>query len=147
MLRLAQKSDLPSLLEIETLTQYSPWNAETFVRCWEAGYTNWVVERESNVVGFIVVSFQAGEGHILNLGVHPLFQRQGLGAQLLNHALSSAKMMSLNMAFLEVRRGNTKAIALYEKMGFIQVGERKGYYPALSGREDALIFAKDLGVK
>ena len=42
--------------------------------------------------------------------------------------------------FLEVRPSNTVAIQLYESMGFERIGLRKGYYQAVGGREDALVY-------
>lgn len=50
----------------------------------------------------------------------------------------------IGIVFLEVRRSNKPAILLYQKLDFIQIGERKNYYSCESGREDALVFAKDL---
>jgi ribosomal-protein-alanine N-acetyltransferase len=45
--------------------------------------------------------------------------------------------------FLEVRPSNIAAISLYKKMGFKQVGVRKGYYPnGDQEREDALILRR-----
>jgi len=46
--------------------------------------------------------------------------------------------------FLEVRPTNVLAIALYQSVGFVQVGLRKGYYLAEQGREDALVLKLDL---
>jgi ribosomal-protein-alanine N-acetyltransferase len=43
--------------------------------------------------------------------------------------------------FLEVRPTNTYAIALYEDLGFNEIGVRKGYYKSEHGREDALMLA------
>jgi [ribosomal protein S18]-alanine N-acetyltransferase len=46
--------------------------------------------------------------------------------------------------FLEVRPSNSGAIALYQKLGFNEIGTRKGYYPAENGREDAIMYALEL---
>jgi len=46
--------------------------------------------------------------------------------------------------FLEVRPSNDRAVALYRHFGFRQIGLRKAYYPAAIGREDALVFDKEL---
>jgi ribosomal-protein-alanine N-acetyltransferase len=146
MLRVLYETDISTLLHIEELTQAVPWTEETFSHCMKAGYVGWVIELEGRVVGFIIVSMHTGESHILNLGVHPEYQRRGFGRELLEQALSVAKAKEVGIAYLEVRRSNAKAIALYEKAGFVQVGERKSYYPGPLGREDALIFAKDLAV-
>lgn len=148
MLRILHETDLPDLLIIENLTQLAPWSSDVFDRCWRAGYTGWVIEIENKVIGFILASMHAGETHILNLCVHPDFQHQGHGRKLLTHAVGVAKERTHGIAFLEVRRSNLHAIDLYKKEGFIQIGERMSYYPMHQGvKEDALVFAKDLGVK
>jgi ribosomal-protein-alanine N-acetyltransferase len=41
--------------------------------------------------------------------------------------------------FLEVRPSNLAAKALYCRFGFRELAVRPGYYPALDGREDALV--------
>ncbi len=50
----------------------------------------------------------------------------------------------METVFLEVRPSNPHAIALYQSVGFVQVGLRKGYYQAEGGREDALVLKLDL---
>jgi ribosomal-protein-alanine N-acetyltransferase len=44
-----------------------------------------------------------------------------------------------------VRRSNRAAIALYQELGFECVGQRRGYYQAHDGREDALVYRLELG--
>jgi [ribosomal protein S18]-alanine N-acetyltransferase len=147
MLRILHETDLPQLLVIEKLTQKQPCPAETSRPCWQAGYSGWVVEQEDKVLGFILATLHVGETHILNLCIHPDFQRRGYGRQLLVHLLDVAKEKGNGVAFLEVRRSNLGAIELYKNEGFVRIGERKNYYPSQQGREDALIFAKDLRVQ
>lgn len=147
MLRLVSENDLPRLLRIEKLTQITPWTKETFERCWQVGYLGWVIELDEKVVAFIIVSMRAGEAHILNLCTHPDFQRRGFAMQLLEHVLSVARKKEVGIAYLEVRRSNVNAITLYDKLGFTQIGDRKNYYITAKGREDALVFAKDLAVQ
>ncbi len=143
MLRVLSKADILPLVKIEKLTQSTPWTQEIFEQCLQIGYLGWVTESEGEVTGFVIISRAAGEMHILNLGVHPDFQRRGLGEALMRTAIAIAKANHFHQAILEVRRSNKKAIALYEKLDFIQIGERKNYYPA-PNPEDALVFAKDL---
>ena len=45
---------------------------------------------------------------------------------------------------LEVRPSNTVAIRCYNAAGFNEIGSRKDYYPAANGREDALLFAREI---
>ena len=47
------------------------------------------------------------------------------------------------MALLEVRAGNAPAQALYERLGFREVGRRPGYYSQPA--DDALVLALELG--
>lgn len=143
-LRLLDENDLPQLLSIENAVHVAPWPEDVFRRCLQAGYFGWVAEHETQILGFIFVSLQASECHILNICVAPEYQHQGFGRQLLAYALTEVKKKGAGIAFLEVRRSNQHAIALYHQFEFIKIGERKGYYPSLQGAEDALVFAKDL---
>jgi ribosomal-protein-alanine N-acetyltransferase len=90
------------------------------------------------------MSIAAGECHLLNLCVHPDWQGRQFGRKLLRWLLSIARRQNADTAFLEVRRSNRAAIALYETEGFGEVGIRRGYYPHKEGREDAIIMARPL---
>lgn len=144
MLRAFLKSDLPQLLKIEQSAHVIPWNEATFQTCFQSGYLGWVIEKDKQLAGFIIVSMRIEECHILNLCVAREYQHQGLGRQLLEYALHYAKQQGLGIVYLEVRRSNKRAIALYKKERFYLVGMRKDYYPTVIGKEDALIFAKSL---
>jgi len=144
MLRTLFQSDLDQLLVIEKIVHVTPWVEATFKACFQSGYIGWVVEINKKIIGFIIISQTIEECHVLNVGVLHEYQHQGFGRKLLEHALSHAKQHGIGMAYLEVRRSNSRAISLYKQMQFHQVGERKGYYPTVSGNEDALIFAKSL---
>ncbi|HVE44839.1 MAG TPA: ribosomal protein S18-alanine N-acetyltransferase [Gammaproteobacteria bacterium] len=141
MLRPLQKSDIPAVFAIESSVQISPWVIETFHACFRAGYVGWVLEKEGSVIGFVIISVALDECHILNLCVAHAHQRCGLGKQLLQHVLDYASSQGAKMVYLEVRRSNTRAIALYRDAGFQLIGERKGYYPTTAGMEDALVLA------
>src|SRR5262245_26552494 len=142
MLRTLFKSDLPNVLAIEKAVHVLPWTEETFNTCFQSGYIGWVAEFDNRVIGFVVISLSQSECYILNLCVSHAYQHQGFGRKLLEFALDHAKSKGIGIAYLEVRRSNSRAISLYRKMQFHLVGERKGYYPTVSGNEDALIFAK-----
>jgi len=145
--RKATEMDIPRLLEIENLTQFAPWSEEIFQRSFQMKYDCWVAEDNAKIIAFVMMSSTTTkEGHILNICVDPLYQRKGYGEALLRYAISEAKQNGVGIIYLEVRRSNYNAIMLYHKLDFIQIGERKNYYPAQNGREDAFIFARDLGV-
>lgn len=144
MIRTFFQSDIDQVLQIEQSAHVTPWTREIFKGCFHAGYTGWVVEVDKKVIGFILISLGVDECHILNLCVLRASQRQGWGKMLLEHALQHAIERGMVMAWLEVRRSNSRAITLYQKMHFHLAGERKGYYSTVSGDEDALVFAIDL---
>lgn len=145
MLRAMTLSDISQLLAIETATQMAPWTEEVFKKCFQAASRGWVIEQaEGKVSGFILVLIQVNECHVLNLAVAPSQQRQGHGSRLLSHALTVAKRQGAEIAYLEVRCSNEHAIALYKKMNFKKIGERKNYYSTGEGYENAWVFAKIL---
>lgn len=144
MLRTLFKSDIERLLVIENAVHVAPWTEDTFKACFQAGYLGWGVELNKKIIGFIMASMNAEECHILNLCVANEQQRQGFGEKLLEHALQYAKQQGISVAYLEVRKSNSRAISLYKKFHFHLVGERKNYYPTVAGKEDALVFGRAL---
>jgi len=144
MIRDLVKADLPHIMAIEHAAHVIPWTEETFKMCFQPNYMGWVLEFDKKIIGFIIVTMEDIECHILNLCVLPDYQHQGWGRKLLEYVLNDAKECGIGIIYLEVRRSNSRAISLYHKMNFHLVGERKGYYPVVSGLEDALIYAKSL---
>lgn len=144
MIRTLYKSDIAQLLAIELAAQVVPWGEETFRTCFESGYVGWAIEKDKEMVGFVIASVRIEECHILNLCVAPKYQHAGFGRQLLDQALQHAKQQGVGVVYLEVRQSNTRAIALYRKTKFHLIGMRKDYYPTVSGHEDALVFARSL---
>jgi [ribosomal protein S18]-alanine N-acetyltransferase len=86
---------------------------------------------------WLVTGEVIGEVHILAIATHPDHRRGGVGARLLAHALADGRTHGCTLATLEVRRGNTPAIALYERAGFTTVHIRQRYY--IDNDEDALV--------
>jgi ribosomal-protein-alanine N-acetyltransferase len=139
-----QEADLMDIMEIERSSYPHPWTRLIFSDCLRAGYCCWVCERQGMIEGYGVISVAAGESHLLNLCVRPESQRQGIGRKLLRHFISLARRHDAEVIFLEVRPSNEAAYALYQSMGFNELGSRKDYYPAATGHEDALILARVL---
>ena len=139
-----QNTDLDQVMEIEQRAYPHPWTRGIFRDCIRVGYGCWLYERQGGVRAYGVMSVAVGEAHILNLTVAPEHQRQGLGRKLLSYFLHLALRHNADTVLLEVRPSNIPAIALYEKMGFNEIGIRKDYYPMQHGREDALVLAKSL---
>lgn len=137
-------ADLPGIHLIELASYDHPWSIGNFADSLVAGYSMWVLEAEGEVMGYYAMMAAAGEAHLLNLTVAPVWRRHGLGRGLLGHCLARACEHQADSLFLEVRTSNTAAIALYHSNGFVDLAVRRAYYPARDGREDALIMKKDL---
>ncbi|WP_108652359.1 ribosomal protein S18-alanine N-acetyltransferase [Dongshaea marina] len=84
---------------------------------------------------------------MFNICIAPAFRRRGLGRQLLEHLIGQLKQKKADLLWLEVRRSNQAALNLYQELGFESQGVRKDYYPAESGREDALVMRLTLPQK
>jgi [ribosomal protein S18]-alanine N-acetyltransferase len=91
----------------------------------------------AGMIGFGCFWAILDEAHITLLGIHPDYQRQGLGKLLLVALLDRARAIDMARATLEVRASNQNAINLYEKYGFQTVGRRKKYYQ--DNNEDGVI--------
>ena len=135
-------ADLTQVMEIERRSYPFPWTRLIFSDCLHAGYSCRVCEQQGIIQGYGILSIAAGEAHLLNLCVRPETQRQGVGEKMLVHLVSLARRHNAEIIFLEVRQSNAAARRLYDKAGFNELGNRKDYYPAEDGREDALILAR-----
>jgi ribosomal-protein-alanine N-acetyltransferase len=81
------------------------------------------------------------ETHLLNITTVPLHRRRGCARLLLEALQGWSRLQGAECLWLEVRASNEGARALYEQIGFRQVGRRRDYYPADDGREDAVIMS------
>ncbi len=144
LVRPMTEADLPRIHRIELASYEYPWTPGNFADSLRTGYSMWVREAEGEVIGYYAMMAAAGEAHILNLTVAPMWRRHGLGRVLLEHCLARACDHHADSIFLEVRLSNTAAIALYHSNGFVDLAVRRAYYPARGGREDALIMKRAL---
>ncbi len=136
--------DIPAVAALEAKVQAFPWTEGNFQDSLKAGHSCWVCRLGGDLVGFSVVMPVLDDAHLLNIGIAPHHQGKGYGARLLRQAMLVAAENGASAMFLEVRVGNTRAAALYRHFGFAEIGLRKGYYPGLTGREDALVFKREL---
>ena len=143
-LRPMSEEDVEAVMEVERAAYPYPWSEGIFLDCLRVGYCCWVYTLDEMAIGHGVISVAAGECHLLNVCVHPRWQGHGLGRKLLRHLLEIGRRHQADTAFLEGRASHAPAIALYLAEGFNEVGRRRDYYPGAKGREDALVFARDL---
>ena len=137
-------ADLDWVVAIEENLYSHPWTRGNFADSLHAGYSCWTLERAGVVVGYGVLMPGVDEAHLLNLTIAAEVQRRGYGSMLLAHFMGVARDAGARSIYLEVRPSNRIARALYRRDGFREVGIRRGYYPAYSGREDAIVMERKL---
>ncbi|MBN8802514.1 MAG: ribosomal-protein-alanine N-acetyltransferase [Lysobacteraceae bacterium SCN 69-123] len=144
VLRPMHEGDLDAVMEIELRAYPFPWTRGIFQDCLRAGYPGRVLAGGDGLFGYGLLSIAADEAHVLNVCVDPSRQSRGLGRRLLRDLVQVARQHRAARVFLEVRPSNAAAIALYHSEGFNEIGRRPRYYPAVTGREDALVMAMEL---
>ncbi len=136
--------DVNQVMQIEREVYEFPWTERIFKDCIRVGYQCWMALWQQQVVGHAVISVTAGESHILNLSIGTAFQRRGYGSRFIEFLVDEARARNAQTMLLEVRPSNTAAINCYNSAGFNEIGSRRDYYPASNGREDALLFARQI---
>jgi ribosomal-protein-alanine N-acetyltransferase len=143
LIRRMTLEDVPAVHEIDTLSFSLPWTERSFrfEMTENPASRGWVTEVDGRISAMLVMWFIVDEAHIATIAVHPDFRRQGIGEQILIHALRAVQEEGARRAFLEVRAGNAAAQAMYLKYGFVVVGVRLHYYR--DNNEDALLMNLD----
>jgi [ribosomal protein S18]-alanine N-acetyltransferase len=139
-----REGDLPAVNQLERAAYLFPWSEAIFRDCLRVGYFCRVLEAGGSLAGYAIMSLGAGEAHVLNLCLRADLRGCGVGERFLTWLLHQARTAGQDWAFLEVRPSNRPAIRLYERLGFQPVGTRRGYYQAVGGREDAIVYRLDL---
>lgn len=97
------------------------------------------VDDNQKVIGYVMLTYCLDEAEIDRIAVIDEYKRQGVATKLLNKTHEELRLKNVHKVYLEVRRSNESAQALYEKNGFTYVGVRPLYY---NGKEDALVMSK-----
>lgn len=134
-----QMRDLDAIMRIEPTIYSHPWTRGNFSDSLKSGYSAWNMLIGDEIIGYALMMMVLDEAHLLNISIAKAYQKQGFGQMLLEKMLAIAKQHQANDMFLEVRASNVAAISLYEKMGFNEMSIRRHYYPAHTGREDAVL--------
>ena len=137
------ESHVAGIAALEKLCFSDPWSEASIATELQSRLSYWLVAVENGeIVGYIGSQSVLGESDMMNVAVHPDHRRKGIAESLVNclsHDLQERGNICLT---LEVRDSNEAAIALYEKLGFVQIGLRKNYYR--NPKEDARILRKAL---
>ncbi|MEK6280427.1 MAG: ribosomal protein S18-alanine N-acetyltransferase [Acidobacteriota bacterium] len=144
--------DLLEVVEIEETSGLSRWGWAAYYAELQGQHSHlMLVARVANndskyhtpsLAGYIVGRLGADELHINNVAVREKYRGRGIGFDLLNSILREGRRAGATRAFLELRAGNTAALALYEKCGFQVTSRRTRYYS--EPLEDALVMIVEL---
>ena len=125
-----------------------PWNAAGIAALIEhpaAAALVAQVREPKAMAGFIIAQLSADEAEILSIGVAPEWQRRGLARRMIEGLVRAATRAEAKRIHLEVAEDNAAATALYDNLGFAEVGRRKDYYKTSdTGSVDAIRLALDL---
>ena len=134
--------EVPQVAELEKLCFAMPWSEKSVAGELDNPLALWLVAMEGDrLAGYVGSQTVMDETDMMNLAVTPQFRRQGVGEALVNALVASLKEMGSLCLTLEVRDSNGPARALYAKLGFREIGRRRGYYR--DPREDAFILRKE----
>jgi len=130
------------IAQLEEICFSDPWSERSIASELDNQLAFWLVAvEEGSVAGYIGSQTVMDETDMMNVAVHPDFRRKGIAEALVNSLVEQLRKMGSHCLTLEVRVSNAPAIALYEKLGFTEIGRRKNYYR--NPREDALILRKE----
>ncbi len=136
--------DTKQLAKLDEICFAVPWSEQAFVDEASNELATYLVAVDNDTpIGYIGYWKVIDEGHITNIAVSPEYRRCGIASQLLEKTIKTAYNENLCLLTLEVRKSNIAAKNLYEKYGFVRLGERKNYYH--SPLEDAVIMTLMLG--
>lgn len=138
LIRPLRAEDVPTLARLEREIFSMPWSERAFAELLERAYSLYLTaEWEGEPVGCAGLTVLGNEGDIEKVMVREDLRGQGIADSMLRELLAFGARLGITEFTLEVRAGNTPAIRLYEKFGFVSEGVRPGFYE--KPVEDAVI--------
>ena len=143
-IRSMRRADIGAVLEIEAETFSSPWQQETFSILLDRSAAELLVMEDDadGVIGYAVLWCILDQGELTNVAVAQGQRGRGLGRHLIGRVLDRARDRGVTTMYLEVRSSNDRALEIYRRFGFTEVGVRRDYYD--EPREDARIMMATL---
>ena len=140
-LRPMAADDVDEVYALECSVFPHPWSRANFMDSLASGYDAWVVRDDGGaLVGYFLLMYALDEAHLLDVAVEGRHHGAGLGRFLLDRIAARARSQGMASILLEVRPSNERALHVYRRCGYAEIGRRKGYYPAHEGRrEDAIV--------
>lgn len=141
-----QAADIEEVMQIENSVYSHPWTRGNFLDSLYSGYQTQVLRNAAaQLLGYFLIMEAVDEAHLLNISVAAPMQGVGVGRLLLDHAVALSRKRHMQIMLLEVRVSNLRALHVYRRYGFTEIGRRKNYYPADQlTREDAIVMSLSL---
>jgi ribosomal-protein-alanine N-acetyltransferase len=142
LLRTMVAGDVDAVHALERSVFPHPWSRANFVDSLTSGYDAWVLYEEQGgaLAGYFLLMYAVDEAHLLDVALAAPRHGTGLGRYLLDRIAARARSQGMASILLEVRPSNERALQVYRHYGYVEIGRRKGYYPAHEGRrEDAIV--------
>ena len=134
----ALRRHLDGIVEIENRSFPDPWSRGAFEDYLDAPDGELLVlEEAGQTAGFALYHVSFEDAELYNIAVDDAFRRRGFGRALLEAVLARARERGAERMYLEVRKSNAPAVALYRAVGFAVCGVRRNYYSLPT--EDALL--------
>lgn len=141
LVRRMTERDLDEVMAIEQQVFSLPWSRQSYMGELKNQFATYLVcDKEAQVAGYVGIWVVFEEAHITNVAVAPQWRGQGLGRVLMEEAEKVARQKNALRILLEVRPSNYAALSLYQSLGYMETGRRKGYYS--DNGEDAIIMTK-----
>ena len=143
VIRDMREEDIKLIAEIEKISFSTPWSEMSFFNELHKPYsTSRVAVLDDSIAGYICANCIKGEGHILNLAVHPDYRRHGIAKALIGNMIEELRTKGCRFIYLEVRASNDTAKKIYGNFGFRVAAIRRGYY--IAPLEDAVIMMLEI---
>jgi ribosomal-protein-alanine N-acetyltransferase len=139
------ESHVAQIAELEKVCFCAPWSENSIRYELTNPLSLWLVAVENGqLLGYVGSQSVMDEADMMNVAVAPECRRKGIARELVEALVAALAQRHVHCLTLEVRASNEPAKALYEALGFEQVGRRPNYYR--NPKEDALILRKEWAV-
>ena len=137
-IRRTHPDDLSAIASAEAEIFSDPWSREDILGVLSGeGAMCYTAKKDEKVVAYVIGRVIPPEGEIYRIATLPEYRGRGIAYRLLDFAVKSERGYGLESLFLEVRKNNAPARALYSAFGFTEVGVRKNYYK--NPTDDAIV--------
>lgn len=144
MLRRLCNRDVGTLSRMDETSGLQVWPPAMWQEALSPPYEAWVEAECGRIRGYIVARLVAGEAELIKIAVASEHRRRGVGSRLFAALFTHLLAEGIKYCHLEVRAGNSEAVAFYRGHDFAVSGRRAAYYPSATGREDAVLMRREI---